>query len=285
MVRPLRIQYPGATYHIMSRGNGKMTIFHEDEDYMKFLHFMERVFDKYNWICHAWCLMGNHYHLLIETPHANMVSGMKQLNQFYSQFYNWKCRRVGSVLQGRYKSLLVERESKFLENCRYIVNNPVEVGRVDHPSQWPWSSFRATRGLEKAPAFLETDFLLRHFDTCLNTAQKLYEDFVLAGVGKGSPLVEAKQQIFLGSEAFISRAMRHINGSDELNNVPIVQKFADRPSLEVIFNNARTTPRDVRDRLIQKAHDNLAYTQREIGEHLGLHPGYVSRIIRKLRKG
>jgi hypothetical protein len=179
----------------------------------------------------------------------------------------------------------VERESKFLDNCRYIVNNPVEAGLVNHPSQWPWSSFRPTRGLEKAPAFFKADFLLRHFSACRKTAQKMYEDFVLAGVGKGSLLIEAKQQIFLGSDSFISNAMRHVNGIDELNNVPKVQKFADRPSLEVIFNGVRTTPREVRNRLIQNAHDNLAYTQREIGEHLGLHPGYVSRIIHKLRKG
>jgi len=285
MARPLRIQYPGAICHIVSRGNGKMIIFHDDKDRLKFLHFIERVLEKYNWICHAWCLMGNHYHLLIETPDANMVPGMKQLNQFYSQFFNWKYKRVGSVLQGRYKSWLVERESKFLDNCRYIVNNPVEAGLVDHPSQWPWSSFRATRGLEKAPAFLETDFLLRHFSTSRKTAQKMYEDFVLAGVGKGSLLIEAKQQIFLGSDSFISKTMRHVDGIDELDGVPKVQKFADRPSLEVIFNAAGTNPREVRNRLIQKAHDNLAYTQREIGEHLGLHPGYVSRIVRRLRKG
>ena len=284
MARPLRIQYPGAMYHIISRGNGRMTIFHNEKDFMKFLYFMERVIEKCNWICHAYCLMGNHYHILLETPDANMVAGMKRLNQFYSQFYNWKYRHAGAVLQGRYKSWLMEKESKFLENCRYIVNNPVEAKMVEHPSDWPWSSFRATRGIEGVSSLLETDFLLKHFASSRKTAQKLYEDFILAGIGSESPLKKAKNQIFLGADSFIAEVMQHVNGNDELNNIPKVQKLADRPSLGEIFKGAQTAPRETRNHLILKAHDIHSYTQRDIGNHLGLHPGYISKIVLRLRK-
>ena len=284
MARPLRIQYPGAMYHIISRGIARMTIFHNEKDWIKFNHFMERVMEKYNWICHAYCLMGTHYHLLLETPDANMVPGMKQLNQFYSQFYNWKYQRVGPVLQGRYKAWLVEKEEKFLDNCRYIVNNPVEAKMVEHPSDWPWSSFRATRGIEKAPKYLETKFLLRHFSSSRKKAQKVYEDFVLEGIGMESPLLEAKNQLFLGSDSFIAEAMQHVNGNDELNNVPKVQKHANRISLEKIFKETRNNSKEHRNYLILNAHDIHAYTQREIGEYIGLHPGYISNIVLKYRK-
>ena len=164
---------------------------------------------------------------------------MKQLNQLYSQLYNWKYQRVGPVLQGRYKAWLIEKEEKFLDNSRYIVNNPVEAKMVQHPSEWPWSSFRATRGLEKVPGY---------------------------------------------SDSFITEAMQHVNENDELNNVPKVQKHANRTSLENIFNETRNNSKEHRNHLILKAHDIHAYTQSEIGKYLGLHPGYISNIVLKCRK-
>jgi REP element-mobilizing transposase RayT len=284
MTRPLRIQFEGAFYHIISRGNGRMMIFLQDKDWMKFIDLMEQVIERFNWVCHAYCLMGNHYHLLIETPDANLVKGMKRLNQLYSQFFNWKYNRVGSVLQGRYKSWLLEKESKFLDNCRYIVNNPVATGLVEHPSQWPWSSFRLTCGIEKNPAFLQTDFLLGHFSSSRRKAQKLYEHFVLAGIGRESPLKEAKNQIFLGSDSFIVEAMKHIRSGDKLNDVPRVQKFADRSSLTDIFPMNKNLPRQQRNQHIRTAFEKYGYTQREIGEHLNLHPGYISKIILGMKK-
>lgn len=214
-----------------------------------------------------------------------MVVGMKYLNQVYSQFYNWKYRRVGPVLQGRYKSWLVEREEKFLDNSRYIVNNPVEAKMVEHPADWPWSSFRATRGIEKVPKYLETDFLLSHFSSSRKKAQIMYEDFVRAGIGMESPLLEAKNQIFLGSDSFIAEAMQYVNDYDEMNNVPKPQKFADRPPLEDVFIRTKTISKQKRNQLILKAHDKHAFTQLEIGNHLGLHSGHISRIILRLRKG
>jgi putative transposase len=284
MARPLRIQYPGAMYHIISRGIGRMTIFHNEKDWKKFIQFMERVIEKYNWICHAYCLMGTHYHILLETPDANMVVGMKYLNQLYSQFYNWKYQRVGPVLQGRYKAWLVEKEEKFLDNSRYIVNNPVKAKMVQHPSEWPWSSFRATRGLEKVPGYLETDFLLRHFSSSRKKAQKMYEDFVLDGIGMESPLMEAKNQIFLGSDSFIAEAMQHADCTGILIDIPRTQKLAARPTLVDIFENGNRTSKKLRNLRIKEAFEKHQYTLREIGQHLQLHPDYLSRLMHEMRK-
>jgi len=264
MARPLRIQYPGAMYHIISRGIGRMTIFHNDNDRQKFIQFMERVIEKYNWLCHAYCSMGSHYHLFLETPDANMVVGMKYLNQLYCQFYNWKYRRVGPVLQGRYKSWLVERDEKFLDNCRYIVNNPVEAKMVEHPSDWPWSSFKATRGLERGPDFLKTDFLLSYFSSSRKKAQKMYENFILAGIGIESPLMEAKNQIFLGSDSFIAEAMQYADCTGTLIDIPRAQRLAARPTLMDIFGNGNLTSKKLRNSRIKEAFEKHQYTLREI---------------------
>jgi len=284
MARPLRIQYPGAMYHIISRGIGRMTIFHNEKDWTKFISFMARVIKKYNWICHAYCLMGTHYHIFLETPDANMVPGMKQLNQFYSQFYNWKYQRVGPVLQGRYKAWLVDRKEKFLDNSRYIVNNPVEANLVQHPSDWPWSSYRATRGVEKVPGYLETDFLLSHFSSSRKKAQTMYEDFVLAGIGMESPLLEAKNQIFLGSDSFIADAIQHVENADLLSDIPKVQKLAARPSLESIFETGSIISKEIRNLKIKEAYEKHRYTLREIGQHLQLNADYLSRLLIDMRK-
>ncbi len=284
MARPLRIQYPNAMYHIISRGIGRMTIFHNEKDWNKFIQFMKRVMEKYNWTCHAYCLMGTHYHILLETPDANMADGMKYLNQLYSQFYNWKYQRAGPVLQGRYKAWMVEKEAKLLDNCRYIVNNPMEAKMVQHPSEWLWSSFRATRGLEKVPGYLETDFLLQYFSSSRKKAQKMYEDFVLAGIGMESPLLEAKNQIFLGSDSFIEEAMQHAEGADLLSGIPKIQKHAARPALQDIFGKGSFKSKKIRNAKIKGAYEKHGYTLREIGQHLQLNSDYLSRLLIEMRK-
>ena len=284
MARALRIEFEGALYHTINRGVGRMTIFHNDKDWLKFLSFQERVIKQFNWICHAYCLMGNHYHLLIETPDPNLSRGMKILNQLYSQFYNWKYQRTGTVFQDRYKAWLVEKEEKFLDNSRYIVNNPVEANMVQHPSEWPWSSFRATRGLEKPPLFLETDFLLRHFCSSRKKAQNMYEEFVLAGIGMESPLKEAKNQIFIGSDSFIRETMLRIDSTDKLRNLPRKQRVAGRPALNEIFNARAMRSKKERNNKIKAAYEVHHYPLKEIGEHLNLNPNYLSHLLVTMRK-
>ena len=163
MARPLRIEFPGALYHLTSRGNARSDIFVDDLDRQKFLDILSSVVYKHRWICHGYCLMGNHYHLLIETPEGNLCRGMRQLNGVYTQAFNRRHGRVGHLLQGRYKSILVEKESYLLELCRYIVLNPVKAEMVNAPEDWAWSSYRATAGLTTAPEFLNTSWVLGQF--------------------------------------------------------------------------------------------------------------------------
>ncbi len=147
MARPLRIEYPGAVYHITARGNGRQAIFHDDRDYLKFLEIFVKTQERYNWLCHAYCLMGNHYHLMIETPEANISKGMPRLNAAFSRAHHKRHETVGHLFQGRFKGIVVDRESYLLELARYVVLNPVRAGLVARPEDWPWSSYRATVGL------------------------------------------------------------------------------------------------------------------------------------------
>jgi len=186
MARQLRIQFEGALYHIISRGNERMMIFLDETDRIKYLHILHTTIKRFNWLCHVYCLMGNHYHLMIETPDANLAKGMKYLNQTYSQFFNWKYNRVGHLFQDRYKSYIVQKEAYLLHCCRYIVLNPWEAGLVPHPKDWKWSSYRATAGLEKPASFLTTDWLLDIFGSDVSKATGNYLKFVEADItGKG----------------------------------------------------------------------------------------------------
>jgi len=144
MVRPLRIQYKGAFYHITARGNEKKDLYRDECDRRRFLKILESVVDKYKWNIYAYCLMNNHYHLLIETPLKNLSFGMRQLNGIYGQYFNRRHTRVGHLFQGRFKSLLIEKESYLLEVSRYIILNPVRAGLIDEPVDWKWSSYRGT---------------------------------------------------------------------------------------------------------------------------------------------
>ena len=163
MARPLRIEFHGALYHLTSRGDGQEAINRDDGDREVFLEVLAQVRERFNWIVHAYCLMGNHYHLLAETPDGNLSAGMRQLNGVYTQRFNRLHARVGHVYQGRYKGILVEKEAHLLELARYVVLNPVRAGMVRSVKDWPWSSYRATTGLSESPQWLTTDWILSAF--------------------------------------------------------------------------------------------------------------------------
>ncbi len=163
MARPLRIEFPGAVYHITSRGNERKAIFRDDLDRKMFLDTLKDVTLRYNWLCHAYCLMENHYHLLIDTPDGNLSIGMRQLNGIYTQRFNKRHGRVGHLFQGRFKAVLVQKDSHLLEACRYVVLNPVRAERVQRPEEWVWSSYGATGGRMKPHPCLVTDWVLGQF--------------------------------------------------------------------------------------------------------------------------
>lgn len=204
MARPLRVEFPGALYHITSRGNAGQSIFLDDEDRLTFLDILAEVVERYRFRCYGYCLMDNHYHLLVETPEANLSRGMRQLNGVYTQAFNRRHKRSGHLFQGRYKAILVEKGAYLLELARYIVLNPVRVGLVRQPGRWRWSSYRATAGLEEVPPFLEVGWLLSQFDRDPERARRAYRRFVAQG--KGVEIWgELKGGVILGGDAFVGK--------------------------------------------------------------------------------
>lgn len=282
MTRPLRIEFPGALYHLTARGNGGTPIFLDDVDREVFLSVLGDLVERYNWICHAYCLMDDHYHLLIETPDGNLSEGMRQLNGIYTQKLNRRHGRFGHVFQGRYKSILLEKDSYLLEVCRYIVLNPVRAGIVKHPKDYPWTSFAFTAGRNKGPDFLSTDWVLAQFGDNLKVARKRYRQFVLEGVGGESPWKRLVGQCLLGDGQFLEKVSPYLKEKAPYSEIPRAQRFADRPPLESLLPRVRS--RSKRDRAIAWAHLHHGYSQQQIAAHVGLHYSTVSRIVQRERK-
>jgi REP element-mobilizing transposase RayT len=272
MARPLRIEFPGALYHVTSRGNARAPIFQEDEDRRLLLRVLGSVVERYRWLCHAYCLMTNHYHVLVETPEANLSRGMRQLNGLYTQRFNRAHERVGHLLQGRFGAVLVEREAHLLELARYVVLNPVRAGLVDSPEAYPWSSLRATLGLAGAPLWLTTGAITARFGCCAR-----YLDFVREGMGRGSPWVGVRGGV-LGSDGFVERLAGHLDPRTAETEFPRRERLVHREPLDAALPPAMTANLALRNRRIRELVGSGRYSATEIGRHLGLHGSTVSRI-------
>jgi len=281
MARPLRIEFPGAVYHVTSRGNARQAIFMDDEDRGRFLDVLSIVVDRFNWLCHAYCFMENHYHLLIETLKGNLSKGMRELNGVYTQRFNQRYRRVGHLFQGRYKAILVEKDSHLMSLCRYVVLNPVRVGLVRKPEQWRWSSYGATVGRVRKPAFLTMDWILSQFSGRKRTAMEKYRKFVMEGIDKESPWEELKGQVFFGTEDFVNKLSGLIGDKENLKEVPKLQRYVARPPLRELFKEKKEKKRKAEDNTIYAAYVRHGYTMKEIAEHLGFHYATISRIIKR----
>jgi REP element-mobilizing transposase RayT len=224
MPRPKRIHYEGAIYHVTSRGNERRKIVMDDADRWMFIRLLGEMIEENKVVCHAWVLMDNHYHLLLETPEANLSLAMKHLNSLYTQRFNKKHHRSGHLFQGRFKALVVEKESYLLELCRYVVLNPVRARMVKAPGNWKWSSYRSTAGIDKVEKWLEIDWILGRFGRLEKEAQKSYMSFVKDGMGKKeSPWEELSSQVYLGKEEFLNK-VHEIGRKHRHLDVPKYQK-------------------------------------------------------------
>src|SRR4030042_199112 len=281
MARPLRIEYSGAVYHITSRGNAWKKIYSDDEDRENFFGVLETVVKKYNWLCHAYCLMDNHYHLLVETRDANLSIGMRQLNGVYTQLYNRRHRRPGHIFQGRYKAILVDKDNYLLELSRYVVLNPVRAKLVELPEHWKWSSYAATAGLKKVPQYLSVDWILRVFGTDRKTAQRQYRKFVKEGITRKSPWRELQGQILLGENSFVENFKDLLGDKEAIKEIPRQQRYAGRLKLKEIFKRKSSGGKKSRNQGIYDAHINYGYTLKEIANYLGIHYTTVSKVIKE----
>jgi len=279
MARPLRLEFAGALYHVTSRGNRREMIFESDDDRHTFLSVFEEVCETFNWECHAYCLMGNHYHLLIETPDGNLSKGMRQLNGVYTQHFNRTHSRVGHVFQGRYKAILVEKNSYLLELCRYIVLNPVRAAMVRSAIDWPWSSYRATVGYQQGFNALNIDWILAAFGERREAATICYERFVAEGMNQLSPWKQLKNQIYLGSDQFVDDMQKRIERPDMLSEIPSSQRRSLAKSLQHYADVASS-----RNEAIVLSYSSGGYGMKEIGDFFGLHYSRISRIIREAKR-
>jgi REP element-mobilizing transposase RayT len=229
-------------------------------------------------ICHSICLMGNHYHLLVETPEANISCAMQRLNGQYSQAFNRRHDRVGHLFQGRFKATLVQKESHLLEVSRYIVLNPVRAGIVRSPADWRWSSYRATAGLAPCPRFLTTNWLLRVFHVDRREAQRRYRSFVADGSSFSSP-EEIETLPVIGDEEFVKKFQRRAEEVATRRDVLRKELNLVRPDLGDLLD--LTGDREERDLRIREAYTGHGYTLAEIAQYLGVHFTTVSKSIKR----
>ena len=275
MARPLRLEFAGALYHVTSRGNHREAIYEQDGDRERFLTIMANVCEQYNWLCYAYCLMDNHYHLLVETPEANLAKGMRQLNGVYTQAFNRTHQRVGHVFQGRYKAILVDKESYLLELSRYIVLNPVRAKMVRSAIEWPWSSYRETIGQKVKAKWLNDDWLLAGFGQKKSEAIDAYKQFVAEGKGQTSPWTHLKSQIFLGNDKFVESMQNQIEGEKDLSEIPASQHRGVPKNLSYYAEKYK-----LRNEAIVSAYASGGYSLKEVGDYFKLHYTTVSGIVK-----
>ena len=278
MARPLRLQFPGGLYHITARGNDRQPIFADDADCSAFVIVLASVVARYRVRCHAYCLMGNHYHLLLQTPDGNLSRAMRQLNGVYTQRFNRRHERCGHVLQGRFGAQLVDGQAYLHEVCRYIVLNPVRAGLASHPRDWRWSSFRATAGEGPVPGFLTVDWVRALSGATGQARADAYVRFVEAGLGQDQDaLARFESGPTLGDAAFVRRLDALGHPATQCTEFPRAQRFAARPALTDLFAGATT--RAERDARTVTAVRDHGYPMKEVADFIGRHYITVSRAL------
>jgi REP element-mobilizing transposase RayT len=280
MMRKLRFEIPGGMYHITSRGNERRAIFRDDRDRQRLLSVASAAVDEFGWLVHAYCLMPNHYHLLVETPQPNISRGMMKINGVYAQAFNNRHKRVGHVFQGRFHSIVVDKDDYLHRRSRYIVLNPVRAKLVALPEQWAWSSYRPTAGTGPRPRFLVCDQILGYFGETRGKAQRAYMDFVNGNLAQGAPWHDLLGKVILGSEDFLTRVRAKVAEGDA-REIDRIQARRVRPSLKSLFPDGYVRPLSLDTaRRAREAHARHGYTFTEIAGVLGIHISTLSKAIR-----
>jgi REP element-mobilizing transposase RayT len=237
MARPVRIEYPGAVYHVTSRGNERRTIFQGDSDREAFLAFLCKAVKRFGWSLSAWVLMPNHFHLVVQTPEPNLSRGMHWLNGCYAGWFNREHERWGHLFGGRFKAFIIEKETYLTEVLRYVVLNPVRAkDMVDRPEDYRWSSYRATAGLEEAPEWLDLSSALSSFGAVSETTQASYRAFVAEKIASTENLWDRLiNGIYLGTETWAKSMRRVLQSKPRSREHPRKQRAVGRPKADQII--------------------------------------------------
>ena len=281
MARPLRIEFPGAVYHVTARGDRREPIFVDDEDRIALLEVVGQALSRFDAEALAYCLMGNHYHFVLHTRQANLSLLMRHINGVYTQTYNRRHDKVGHLFQGRFKAIIVDRDAYLLEVCRYVDLNPVRARMVKKPAAWTWSSYQAHAGLAEVPIWLDTAGLHGYLlgrpvrnDADRKRAAARYEKLV-ASVPDASLWDSAlRQQIYLGDENFVERMQALAaprNSTDE--DIPKIQRRKVK-TLTLWLASCAT-----REEALYRAYTEGAMTMTAIARELELSISRVSRLI------
>jgi REP element-mobilizing transposase RayT len=281
MARPLRIEFAGAVYHVTSRGDRREPIFADDDDRAAMLAVVGKAMERFESRALAWCLMGNHYHFVLQTAHPNLSALMRQVNGVYTQRYNARHDKVGHLFQGRYTALLVDRQNYLLEACRYVELNPVRAGFVAEPGTWRWSSYAANAGSAQPLPWLDTAGLWAHLTghppasaAEAAAAATRYRAWVAAGLGKRLWDDALRQQIYLGDEAFVERMRQRADaGAASSVEIPRTQRAAPLTLTQWLAQCP------TRDEAIARAHRESQISMTQIARELGLSVSRVSRIL------
>ena len=264
MTRPLRLELPGAVYHVTARGVARSDIFGDDRDRLVFLAVFRDVLDRFGWECITYCLMPNHYHLVVRTPQPNLARGMRQLNGVYVQRFNRRHERSGPLFDKRYGSVLVQQNDHLLNLIRYVVHNPVSAGLCSTCDDWPWSGHReligaCERRLITRPALAELlGAPADHFAGA-------YRDLV------AHPGTEPRRDVaVLGEPDFVERML---SGNAPSEAIAARNWSNGRPPLGEVLD-----PSDPGS--LVSAYRTFGYTLAEIGAELGIHSSTVSKHLR-----
>ena len=276
MSRPLRLEFEGALYHVTSRGDRREPIFEDDADRHAWLEVFEQSLDRFEATAFAYCMMGNHYHFVVQTHQPNLSRMMRQVNGVYTQYYNRRHAKVGHLFQGRFKAVVVDEEAYFLEVCRYVDLNPVRARMVKQPQDWPWSSYCGHTGRVEGPAWLDSQALHRRLAPRAPRSEgaRAYARFVAQGRGVKLWEDALSGQIFLGGDAFVKRMQARI-GTDTRSEreIPRAQRRPAARALEHYFKGAQ------RDVAILRAYREGGHTQTVIAQATGLSVSRISRLI------
>jgi putative transposase len=289
MARPLRISYPGAFYHITSRGNEQKNVFRNKRDREKFLEYLESASKRYEAVIHSYCLMDNHYHLLLETPSGNLSRIMAHINGAYTNYFNTKRERSGHLFQGRYNAILVEADEYAKELSRYIHLNPLRAGILELPEEYEWSSYSYYIGKRKAPEWLEMDFILGYFGKNISDSQKNYKKFVSMMINKEyeSPLKDVVSSTLLGTQGFIGGIKeKYLSNQKEDKNVPALKDLKRKITIEDISDEVdKAIKEDMKLGRIIKIYlsqRNSGEMLEDIGERFGIGGSGVCQVGRRI---
>jgi putative transposase len=280
MGRDSRVLIPGATYHVMNRGNRKERIYEDDRDRRRFLRIFIAEKERYGVDLLAGCPMGNHFHAIVNTPHGNLSDFMEQLEGQFAKYSNWRYGRVGHLFQGRFRGVLIEHDVHLLIALCYVFFNPLSAGLCSKPQDYRWSSYAATIGLAPCPSYLSIDWLLTLFpEATLEDAQSRFHKLMC----EGRPVVGyLEQRDALVDPEALHRVIRSYTGEQlRLGMLPQMYRSELRSSLTELFPDGITAP--ARADAIFDAHVAQGYTLAEIARTLGICPQRVSQIYRMVR--